>query len=52
MTREGTGGPGSQLQQAAQSTRYVWDDGGFRKPRLQAAQVVFIVATNLTARLL
>ena len=32
--------------------QYVWDVWGFRKPRLQAAQVVFIVVTNLTARLL
>lgn len=39
-------------QQAAQSTCHVWDDWGFRKPRLQPSQVVFIVVTNLTASVL
>lgn len=45
-------GPRLWPQQAVQSTCCVWDDWGFRKPRLQASQVVFIVVTNLTARLL
>lgn len=46
VTREGAGGPDLDAEPA-----HCLGDWGFRIPRLQAAQVVFTVVTNLTARL-